>query len=247
MCVLGRESVCISFRVWGCNDKYWYVRRSQWPPDLRRGSATARLLELRVRILTKASTIVVCGCCVLSGRGLCVRLTTRPEESYRVWCVQLAWSRSPVRGGRDPESGRRAIEKKKLAYGGKNVLVLCLKKGMLPTCLLCRNNPSRVQYSLLRFLDRIHLVEIWTCDQLLTETAATQHTTDAHPCPQQDSNPRSSNQAASDRHFRPHEHWNRPLANIPSAVLWRSASSKAYYKEFHFQEWSTLSVALNGV
>jgi hypothetical protein len=26
-------------------------------------------------------------CCVLSGRGLRVGLITRPEESYRVWCV----------------------------------------------------------------------------------------------------------------------------------------------------------------
>jgi len=26
-------------------------------------------------------------CCVLSGRGLCVRLITRPEESYRLWRV----------------------------------------------------------------------------------------------------------------------------------------------------------------
>jgi len=25
-----------------------------------------------------------CECCVLSGRGLCVRLITRPDESYRV-------------------------------------------------------------------------------------------------------------------------------------------------------------------
>jgi len=30
---------------------------------------------------------VCCECCVLSGRGLCVGLITRPEESYRVWCV----------------------------------------------------------------------------------------------------------------------------------------------------------------
>jgi hypothetical protein len=28
-----------------------------------------------------------CGCCVLSGRGFCVGLITRPEESYRLWCV----------------------------------------------------------------------------------------------------------------------------------------------------------------
>ena len=27
------------------------------------------------------------GCCVLSGRGLCDELITRPEESYRMWCV----------------------------------------------------------------------------------------------------------------------------------------------------------------
>jgi hypothetical protein len=26
-------------------------------------------------------------CCVLSGRGFCVGLINRPEESYRVWCV----------------------------------------------------------------------------------------------------------------------------------------------------------------
>jgi hypothetical protein len=26
-------------------------------------------------------------CCVLSGRGLCVGLITRPEESYRVVCL----------------------------------------------------------------------------------------------------------------------------------------------------------------
>jgi len=30
---------------------------------------------------------VSCECCVLSGRGLCDELITRPEESYRLWCV----------------------------------------------------------------------------------------------------------------------------------------------------------------
>jgi len=28
-----------------------------------------------------------CECCVLSGRGLCDELITRPEESYELWCV----------------------------------------------------------------------------------------------------------------------------------------------------------------
>ena len=32
---------------------------------------------------------VCCECCVLSGRGLCDAVITRPEESYRVWCVVL--------------------------------------------------------------------------------------------------------------------------------------------------------------
>jgi hypothetical protein len=63
--------------------------------------------------------IVVCSdCCVLSGRGLCDGLITRPEESYRLWCVVVcdletssmgrpwpAWERSAKRGvggwGRD--------------------------------------------------------------------------------------------------------------------------------------------------
>jgi len=30
---------------------------------------------------------VCCECCVLSGRGLCDELITRPEKSYRLWCV----------------------------------------------------------------------------------------------------------------------------------------------------------------
>jgi len=29
----------------------------------------------------------VCEYCVLSGRGLCDEMITRPEESYRMWCV----------------------------------------------------------------------------------------------------------------------------------------------------------------
>ena len=32
---------------------------------------------------------VCCECCVLSGRGICDGLITRPEESYRLWCVAV--------------------------------------------------------------------------------------------------------------------------------------------------------------
>jgi hypothetical protein len=61
--------------------------RSQWPRGLRRGSAPARLLGLWVRTRPGAWMSVSCECCVLSGRGLCFGLITRPEESYRVCCV----------------------------------------------------------------------------------------------------------------------------------------------------------------
>ena len=45
------------------------------------------LLRSWVRIPLGAWIFVCCECRVLSGRGLCDELITRPEESYRVWCV----------------------------------------------------------------------------------------------------------------------------------------------------------------
>jgi len=53
-----------------------------------------------VQIPPKACTFVCCDCCVLSGRGLCDELITRPEESYRLWCVvvcdlETSWMRRP--------------------------------------------------------------------------------------------------------------------------------------------------------
>jgi hypothetical protein len=59
--------------------------QSQWPRGLRRRSAVARLLRSWVRIPLGACMDGCCECCVLSGRGLCEELTTRPEESYRLW------------------------------------------------------------------------------------------------------------------------------------------------------------------
>jgi hypothetical protein len=55
--------------------------RYQRPRGLRRRSAAARLLGLWVRFPPVACMYVSCDYCVLSGRDLCVRLTTRPEES----------------------------------------------------------------------------------------------------------------------------------------------------------------------
>ena len=64
-----------------------YTSRSQWPRALRRRSSAARLLRLWVRIPLGAWMSVCCECHVLSGRGLCDELITRPEESYQLWCV----------------------------------------------------------------------------------------------------------------------------------------------------------------
>ena len=73
------------------------ARRSQWPRCLRRGSAAARLVGLWVRIPPGACLSVCWECCVLSGRGLCDELITRPEESYRLWCVVVCDSEGLIK------------------------------------------------------------------------------------------------------------------------------------------------------
>ena len=49
--------------------------------------AAARLLRSWVRIPPGAWIFVCCECRVLSGRGLGDELITRPEKTYRLWCV----------------------------------------------------------------------------------------------------------------------------------------------------------------
>jgi hypothetical protein len=85
--------------------------RSRWPRGLTRRSAASRRLRLLVRIPLRAWMSVCCECCVLSGRGLCDELFTRPEESYRLWCVVVcdldtSWLRRPW-----PTGGCRAKNK----------------------------------------------------------------------------------------------------------------------------------------
>jgi len=66
---------------------------SQWPRGLRRRSAAARFLELRVRIPRGHGCLSVVSVVCCAGRGFCVELITRPEESYwmcRVW--MWSWS-----------------------------------------------------------------------------------------------------------------------------------------------------------
>ena len=89
---------------WGC--------RSQWPPGLRRRSTVARLLRSWVRIPPEAWMSVCCECCVLLGRGLCDEMITRPEESYRLWCVVVCDLETSTMRRPWPALGRSATEKK---------------------------------------------------------------------------------------------------------------------------------------
>ena len=57
------------------------------PVPVATRSKAARLLRSWVRIPPGSWMSVCCECCVFLGRGLCDELITRPEESYRLWCV----------------------------------------------------------------------------------------------------------------------------------------------------------------
>jgi len=60
--------------------------RFQQPRGLRPRSAATYLLRSWVRIPLEAWIFVCCEC-LLSGRGLCDKLITRPEKPYRLWYV----------------------------------------------------------------------------------------------------------------------------------------------------------------
>ena len=91
--------------------KYCTYSRSQWPHGLRRRSAAARLVRSWVRIPPVAWMSVCCECCVLSGRGLCDELITRPEESYRLWCVVVCDQETSRMRRPWPALGRSANKK----------------------------------------------------------------------------------------------------------------------------------------
>jgi hypothetical protein len=87
------------------------VCRYQWPRGLRRRSAAAHLLRSSVRIPPGAWMFVCCECCVLSGRCLCDELITRPEESYRLWCVVVCDLETSRMRRPWPAMGRSATKK----------------------------------------------------------------------------------------------------------------------------------------
>ena len=92
-----------------------FTCRSQCPSSLRRRSAASRQLRSSVRFPPEEWMFVCCKRCVLSGRGLCDELITRPEESYRMWCVVLC-DQETSRMRSWPALGRSATGEKKNIY-----------------------------------------------------------------------------------------------------------------------------------
>ena len=88
-----KENCCIIFdlnvkHLWDIFPNISKAQIAHLPfPVAARSKAAARLLRSWVWIPPGAWIFVCCESCVLSCRGLCDELITRPEESYRLWCV----------------------------------------------------------------------------------------------------------------------------------------------------------------
>jgi len=106
-----------------------------------RRSTAARLLRLWVRIPPGAWMFVCCECCVLSGRGLCDALITRPDESYRLWCVVVCDLEISRMSRPWPSLGRSAT-------GNKQTYTVSVLAAFLPDfceyqiCCLSRTVPT---------------------------------------------------------------------------------------------------------
>jgi hypothetical protein len=72
---------------------------------------------------------VCCECCVLSGRGLCVGLITRPEDSYRMWRVSECDREASIMRRPWPAGGCCAMGKKNARR--------CTRRGRVQHLVLC--------------------------------------------------------------------------------------------------------------
>ena len=92
---------------------------SQWPRGLRRRPSAVHLLILWVRIPPGAWMFVCCECCVLSDRGLCDELITRPEDSYWLWRVVVCDQKASKTRRLKPASGLWKIKPHWVVTPGK--------------------------------------------------------------------------------------------------------------------------------
>jgi hypothetical protein len=139
----------------------YITRRCQWPRGLRRRSAAARQLRSWVQIPPESWIFVCCECCVLSGRGLYDELITRPEESYRLWCVVECDLETSRMRRSWPALGHSAARIKKMlhyaqpetAYNGRWTLILSSWTLLLWSYLLLAQNKVLTAVSIkIRFL-----------------------------------------------------------------------------------------------
>jgi hypothetical protein len=73
------------------------VLMSQWPVPVAARSTALASCDRGFEWM-----FVSCVCCVLSGKGLCDELITRPEESYRLWHVVVCDQKPRERGDHRP-------------------------------------------------------------------------------------------------------------------------------------------------
>ena len=92
-------------------------RRFQWPRGLKRRSAAHRLPGLWVLSPSRPWMFVCCEYCALSDGGLCDELITRPEESYRLWCVFVCVPETSGMRLPWPALGSRTTVKKEYVKG----------------------------------------------------------------------------------------------------------------------------------
>jgi len=69
---------------------------------------------------------VCCECCVLSGRGLCDGLITRPEESYRLWRVVVCDQETSLTRRLKPATGLWKIQPQWFVTAGKQTNKQCI-------------------------------------------------------------------------------------------------------------------------
>jgi len=67
---------------------------------------------------------VCCECCVLSGRGLCDRLITRPEKSYRMWRVVVYDQETSKTRRLKPATGLWKVQPQWVVTPGKQLSVI---------------------------------------------------------------------------------------------------------------------------
>jgi hypothetical protein len=88
---------------------------------------------------------VCCDRCVLSGRGLCDGLITRPEESYRLWRVVVCDQETSKMRRLKPATGLRKIQPQWIVTPRKQTTNIDSNYGRLQYMILLLKIPMRTR------------------------------------------------------------------------------------------------------